>query len=449
MSRVRILYVVDTDSQLRPAYLLAQAIQRETGGVVVGNLVPGKNQISARQVKAAQVDGPLLGLSLPALLRKRIDEFDVIVALLAGSKLFGIRRAIEARQLLGTSTRRPLLVTGYNGLIYEKHVEGLLWRLGYDVVCVDSRADMRLFTRILDDLNVSSDTLLYTGSPLIRHRLEASARPLPAADAPVQCILFATQAIAPSRLRDRAYLLNCLRKYALVHPDRKVLIKPRTRPNETTFDSENDHFESVHDRAFGSTRPPNLHFAYGSFGQYLEEADLVVAESSTAVIEALAAGVRAAVLTDVGVAETLGNHFFLGSGLLCSMNDLIADRVPRLEPAWALDNGLDPEVEFGALGSRVRTLLESHPTASSSLPWPPCYYDSERSGAIEEAWLVSALNPGWRPALPHIQGANGSPALSPQPVKVRSSGMRKLRKLYKSPARFFRDALRKRQSRNN
>jgi len=436
------LYVVDTESQLRPAYLLAQAIQRETDGVVVGNLVPGKKQISPRQVKAAQIEGPLLGLSLPALLRERIDEFDVVVALLAGSQLFGLRRAIEARQQLAMSPRRPLLVTGYNGLIYEKHVEGLLWRVGYDMICVNSRADLRMFTRTLNELKLPADALLYTGSPLIRYRLESCTRPLPAADAPVRCIMFATQAIAPSRLRDRIYLLSCLREYALVHPERKVLIKPRTRPNETTFHSETDHFELVHDRAFGGKRPPNLHFAYGGFGQYLEETDLVVAVSSTAVIEALAAGVRAAVLTDVGVAETLGNHFFLGSGLLCSMTDLIADRVPGLNPEWALDNGLDPAVDFGALGSKVSRLLELHPPAAASLPWAACFYDSERSGAIEESWMASALNPGWRPS--YQNGSNGSPEASAQPTKAASPGIRKLRKLYNSPGRFFRDAVRKR-----
>lgn len=436
MSQTRILYIADTESQLRPAFLLAQSIQQQTGGVIVGNLVPTKKQISLRQVKSAQVDGPLLGLSLPALLQERIDEFDVIVTMLTGSQLFGIRRALEMRQRLAVVPRRPLLVTGYNGLIYEKHVEGLLWRIGYDVICVNSRADMRRFTQVLNQLDMPVDSLVYGGAPLIRQRLESSPRTLPPADAPVRSILFATQAVAPGRLQDRVHLTACLREYALVHPERRVLIKPRTRPDETTFHVERNHFEAVYQRAFGRVRPPNLHFAYGSFGQYLEEVDLVVAVSSTAVIEALAAGVRAAVVTDVGVAETLGNHFFLGSGLMCSMNDLIVDRVPQLNPAWALDNGIDPDVHSSALGKRVSQLLEAHPAEAASLAWTPCFYNAERSAAIDDAWLSSPLNPGWRPS----RGVR----LNDEPAQVARPRGRKLRKLYENPRRFFVDFVKKR-----
>ncbi len=433
MDNPRILYIADTESQLKPAWLVAQAISRVTGGVVVGNLIPGKKQVSQRQVSAAEVHGPMLGLPLDKLLKERIEEFDVVVAMLAGSKLYGIRRALELKQQLATEPHRPLLVTGYNGLIYEKHLEGLMWRVGYDAICVNSRSDQRLFAQSLEQLSMSPEPLVYTGPPLIQARLEGGAPSLGDWNRPVNSILFATQAIVPNRARDRTYLMARLREYALVHPDRKVLVKPRTRPDETTFHTESNHYESVYREAFGQEMPSNLFFAYGSFSQYLDEVDLVVAVSSTAVMEAMAAGVRGAVLTDVGIAETLGNHFFMGSGLMCSVEDLIADRLPRLNSDWAKENGLDPEAESVAIGRRIAQLLQRRTETQAQLPWAPCYYDSTRSGAIDDAWLTSELNLGWRPP----KGGMDAHARAPKVVPPR---VRKLRKLAKDPIAFFRDA---------
>ncbi len=439
MSHPRIVYIADTDSQLRPAFLVAQAIQKAVGGVVVGNLIPGKRSVSYRQVNASDVQGALLGLPLDKFLKDKVDDFDVIVAMLAGSRLFGIRKALEARQQLEPNSSRPILVTGYNGVIYEKQLEGLLWRTGYDTICVNSRADQRSFEHFLQQLGMSPEALAYTGPPLIQARLENGAPSLPPAEAPVKTVLFATQAIVPERLSERTYLIAKLREYALVHPDRTVLIKPRTRPNETTFHEENNHYEAVYREAFGQEIPSNMHFAYGTFGQYLSDCDLVTAVSSTAVMEAMAAGVRAAVLTDVGIAETLGNHFFLGSGLLCSTDDLIADRLPSLNAEWATENGLDRAASMAAVGERVGQLLRARAEAGGALPWAPCYYEATTSAAIADAWITSDLNPGWRPPKGGTFAFSKAPKMFPAPI-------RKLRKLYSDPRGFFRDAAAKRRA---
>ncbi|WP_444547752.1 DUF6716 putative glycosyltransferase, partial [Streptomyces fradiae] len=72
---------------------------------------------------------------------------------------------------------------------------------------------------------------------------------------------------------------------------------------------------------------------YGNMGRVLDVTDLLVTVSSTAALEALHRGVPTAVLTDLGVREALGNHHFIGSGLLTSWDRLDAGDEPVPDPA--------------------------------------------------------------------------------------------------------------------
>ena len=55
---------------------------------------------------------------------------------LTGSKINDIRLAIQRDR-----NRRPLLFCGFNGVVLDHFIEGVSWRLGYDLICLSGPRD--------------------------------------------------------------------------------------------------------------------------------------------------------------------------------------------------------------------------------------------------------------------------------------------------------------------
>ena len=75
---------------------------------------------------------------------------------------------------------RPLVVTGYVGVVYEKVVEGLLLRAGADVIAANSPADLDRFQSVLTGAGVDPGCLALTRLPFLGEpeRRTDAARPL-------------------------------------------------------------------------------------------------------------------------------------------------------------------------------------------------------------------------------------------------------------------------------
>ena len=74
--------------------------------------------------------------SLARLLRdRRLQNFDAIGVFLTGSKLNDIRLALQRNR------QRPLLFCGFNGVVLDHFIEGVSWRLGYDLICLSGPRD--------------------------------------------------------------------------------------------------------------------------------------------------------------------------------------------------------------------------------------------------------------------------------------------------------------------
>ena len=66
-----------------------------------------------------------------------------------------VQAALHALAGMTKGGRRPVVVTGYVGVVYERVIDGLLLRAGADVVIANSAHDQRLFTQILDEAGVA------------------------------------------------------------------------------------------------------------------------------------------------------------------------------------------------------------------------------------------------------------------------------------------------------
>ncbi|GHJ35200.1 hypothetical protein Sm713_08090 [Streptomyces sp. TS71-3] len=335
---------------------------------------------------------------------------DVIILALVGggvqALLHGLARAWEGR------THRPVVVTGYVGVVYEKLADGLLLRHGADMVLANSRQDAERFRGVYTGVGADDTSVVETALPFL------GGAPYTAPHTPYT-VVFAAQPSVPETRAERTHLLNRLVQHARMHPDREVLLKLRSKPGEHTTHIEELPYQRLAQRA--GTLPGNFKTVYGHMGEVLDRTDLLVTVSSTAALESLHRRIPTAILTDVGVREKLGNHHFLGSGCLTSWDRLDAGELPAPDPAWlgrqgvAADGGY--EKAFDAARERIAALL-----AGDGLPPLRPYYTSVTApGYLPGILARHHLDPGGSP-LPGAPGADKAPGPVRQVVRRAARG---------------------------
>ncbi|MDT9683204.1 hypothetical protein RND61_14135 [Streptomyces sp. TRM76323] len=363
----RIAVLADSDTRWKWGALTARRIAPPpppgaTDPDVTGYALRGRATPTARQLAEAGLGTPREVTGAEFLRAVRDEAYDVVVLALVGGTvqalLHGLARA--------TPRRRPVVVTGYVGVVYEKLTDGLLLRHGADVVLANSPYDARRFRAVYEGVGADASAVVEAALPFLGG---APHRPVPGR----HTVVFAAQPSVPASRADRLYLLRRLAGHARLHPGREVLLKLRSKPGEHTT-----HIEELPYQKLARTLPlpPNLRLVYGNMGEILDRTDLLVTVSSTAALEALHRGVPTAVLTDLGVREALGNHHFVGSGLLTSWDRIDAGHRPVPDPAWLTDQGVaptgpardggavppgeavrDPDAAFAAARRRVADLL--------------------------------------------------------------------------------------------
>lgn len=267
--------------------------------------------------------------------------------------------------------RRPVVVTGYVGVVYEKLADGLLLRHGADLILANSHFDAERFRAVYEGVGADSSAVTECALPFLGgspYDPEAVAR----GERPYR-VVFAVQPSVPDGRQDRLYLLNRAMGHARRHPDREVVLKLRSRPGEHTTHVEELPYQRLAERA-RDDRPPNFHLAYGNMGEVLDGTDLLVTVSSTAALEALQRGVPAAILTDLGIREPLGNHYFIGSGCFASWDELDGGHLPEPSAAWLADQGIGAPAEpaFATARDRLAGLLDTA-RADGMPPLAPYY----------------------------------------------------------------------------
>ncbi|WP_420450885.1 DUF6716 putative glycosyltransferase [Ilumatobacter sp.] len=363
----------DSDTRLKWAVRVAVAICADVPGaappvpISVGPSAPTPKQLSSigLEVDVEHLDDDEWG--------DRLAEFDVVVVCSLMFRLNGVLERV--REVERAGRRRPLVVTGYAGVVYEGHEMGALWRSGADVVVCNSRRDHRRFGEVYDEFGLDPAVLVRGGLGVLpRDRppaevLATAAAPSPERDGP---IVFAVQPDVPRSREERLALLRRWVEYADRWPDRQVVVKLRSRPGEQTTHPEPHHYETLAGTHLAEV-PANLEFRYGVMEGVLDGARALATVSSTAAMEALAMGVPTVILADFGVQDRYGTRFFLRSGLMRTVEQVIDDDIGSPRPEWLADNGFHPDDTLDHVARRVAELLDADP------PPPPRFFEERRT----------------------------------------------------------------------
>ncbi|MFE9096186.1 DUF6716 putative glycosyltransferase [Streptomyces sp. NPDC007264] len=339
---LRVAVLADSDTRWKWGALTAHRISPtgagETGespepaGRAVrldGFLLRGRATPTARQLDEVGVRADSLReVTALEFLREMAEEtYDVLVLALVGggvqAMLHGLAHAWRGR------ARRPVVVTGYVGVVYEKLADGLLLRHGADLVLANSRQDAERFRAVYEGVGADASSVTEVALPFLGGAPYEKNDPY--------TVVFAAQPSVPENRRDRTYLLNRLIEHARRHPEREVLLKLRSKPGEHTTHIEELPYQKL---AQKQQPPANFRLVYGNMGEVLDRTDLLVTVSSTAALESLHRRIPTVVLTDLGVREALGNHHFVGSGCLASWDQLDAGHEPAPDPEWVSRQGV-------------------------------------------------------------------------------------------------------------
>nr|WP_206313697.1 DUF6716 putative glycosyltransferase [Streptomyces coryli] len=330
------------------------------------------------------------------------DRYDAVVLACVGGAVQALLHGLKYSW--GEAESRPALVTGYVGVVYEKLADGLVLRHGADVVLANSRHDAERFRAVYEGLGAASGAVTECALPFL-----GGAPYQPAEDRPYT-VVFAVQPSVPDTRGDRLHLLGRAAEHARRHPDREVLIKLRSRPGEHTTHIEELPYQRLAAKLPGGL-PANCRLAYGHMGEVLDRTDLLVTVSSTAALEALHRGIPTAILTDLGVREVLGNHHFLGSGLLASWDDLDAGRVPEPDKEWVRGQGVTPgatDAEYERAFDAARDRVAELAARDSLPPLAPYYTPSSAPGYVPKLLARYGFGPDGAP----LPGAFAAPAES-------------------------------------
>ena len=381
--------IADSDSRWKWGATLAPRLAPDGDARVHATLLWGRSTPNAQQLRDVGVQASTLHRASVGETVARLADSTaqvVVLACMGGAVqalLQGLSRAWAGR------SQRPVVVTGYVGLVYEHVIDGLLARTGADILLANSEHDLDLFRAALRAVGVDPESVVRTALPFLGgapHDPTAAGRDRPFT------LTFAAQPGVPQAKAERRYALAQAIEHAARHPQRHVVVKLRGRLGERTTHVEPFHYASLLPDA---DLPDNLEIAYGPMAPILDRTDLCVTISSTAAVEAMHRSIPTGILVDFGVREVLGNHVFLNSGALTSWRALHDGDVPVVDPQWAGYHGVLDDDPYSAPAKRVAELVGE--------PLPPL-----------QPWFTIADSAAYLPALMTRYGldADGSPSAS-------------------------------------
>ncbi|MEU9031826.1 DUF6716 putative glycosyltransferase [Streptomyces sp. NPDC048383] len=340
------------DSDTRWKWGAGLAVGLAPGSAVHAHMVRGRSTPTARQLTEVGISpASLTEVTLASFAAApELDEADLVILGTVGGATHAALHALARR--FRTARRRPIVMTGYVGVVYEKMADGLLLRAGADIVLANSPFDRRRFAEIYEPLGIPASCIVQTALPFLDQRPYDANRTH--ARHPYT-VCFAVQPSVPADRNGRLYLLRRAISHARLRPGRDVLVKLRSKPGEATTHVEAHHYQVLAEQ-LEEPLPPNLHFVYGNMSETLDRTDLLVTVSSTAALESMHRGMPTAILSDLGVREIHGNHYFVASGCVTDWSAIDEGAAPLARESWTTDQGIRPLDPYGELRTRIDEL---------------------------------------------------------------------------------------------
>lgn len=344
---VRVLAVADTDSYLKWSLATLTrwpATWRKTQVVIDNPVRP-----SATQIGSARGTGVTVLRRARLLRRIQAEQPDVVLLACSGPVTADLTRASFLR-----GADRPVVVTGMPGISIPASRRAVALRADCDLFLVHSHREVAAYREVTAGLSPTAGVMPEFGLASLPFLEPAEHRETRAA--PTGGVVFAGQALVPPQREQREQILVALA--GLAATGTSVVVKLRAAAREQQTHRERWPYpELMTDLAVtGRIRPGAVSFRGGPMSDALHGAIGLVTVSSTAALEAVAAGVPIMIISDFGVDGGMINTVFSDSGCLGTLADLRDGRFAHPRADWLGENYLHPSVDNDDL-SRLRLLI--------------------------------------------------------------------------------------------
>lgn len=323
---MKVLAVTDSDSYVKwGATILNRmpAAWQRSLVVIRTPALPSARQLGAALAGTAFTVAETAVIDLDDLAQVvRTEAPDVVLLSVRGPVV-----RVLVRMIVANSASRPAIVSGLPGISIPETLNALYYRSQVDVFVLHSKREVRVFGALAAALGIHQDFGLAT-LPFLSPREPGAQH---GSD-----IVFAAQAKVPRELDERMLVVRWLVETARQHPDQRVVIKLRGTSGEAQTHAEKHPYDEL---LLGlDDVPVNLVISTGPMSEHLDDAAALVTVSSTAALEAIAAGVPVLALDDFGVTDRLINVVFEGSGILAGSAALMAGEFREPSEHWLDDN---------------------------------------------------------------------------------------------------------------
>ncbi len=314
---MNLLIISDTDSRINWGYEFSKYFENYQKTFVLKN----KQKIQ---------DSKVLYFNNEKILEKSfLINFDVIIVALGGGAnhkfITGFHKIFKSH-----CGKRPILLSGLNGISDPENKHAFLCRTGSDYICLNSLIDYSVVNAKFTALNIDTKLLYLSG--YIREQPECIDT------LKKDKILFVCEPNKPKTIVEQEYVINKLVSLANAFPKRTILIKPRSKRFDKGLTNTEKYY--LHDiyKYLIKKKPSNLHFVYKDIETILPETDLCITIGSTVAIEAINHKCHVAILSDFGIRTEYGNQHFINSGCFISFDQLIEGQMPSLCSEWKKEN---------------------------------------------------------------------------------------------------------------
>lgn len=281
--------------------------------------------LTRRQIAIHLALGPDLLISEDFFVGNDVLAFDAVVL----CKIPPSVRKLLSNRSYKLSRKRPAYVAFQPGIEFFPEV-GRRGRLDFDIVFLSSHDQMVAYKAYM---RTSEPQHISFGHPYFM-------TPAPVHENKSNKIYFFAQAVSPVTLSSRVFMVEVLETLALRHPDREFIIKLRHMPDENMSHVHKEEFSYpwIVEKYFPNI-PSNFGFSSCTTRQALYDAEMAVACTSTALMEAISRGVPALAYIDYveNYKDRCAVAFrrdFSGSGLIVALSELMDLKFSKLDRQW-------------------------------------------------------------------------------------------------------------------
>ncbi|WP_413786830.1 DUF6716 putative glycosyltransferase [Psychrobacter sp. NC44] len=359
-----ILIISDTDSRIKWSRMLAESLSNYYSTSSVRFMYRGNESYDFSILDSKKSWNKLQDANI------------LIIALGGGANHKYIRRVRDIFELSKFS-RRPIIITGYNGITDPYNIHSLNCRLGSDIVCVNTLFDYEVFNDYLKKLDYKQSPIHLLG--FLQNTSTATIKFFAKYEPYERKVVFIVQPDVPKSLTERFYIIEKLVELAKKYPSWGIFIKARSQVGENNVTHQESHHYEIIYKLFKQL--DNIHFIYGDMLPILdslENTDLVLSIGSTVIMHCLKRGIHVGVISDFGVRVDYGTEHFVGSNIFIEFDEISNLTIQRLIPNQKWMNkyiNFNDDFTTSNLYKKIEVLFEKQEFLGNILPFPEMIYD--------------------------------------------------------------------------